>query len=241
MTELASERCEALSAASALPPAGEAEALLAQLPGWERVSGGGPDRLERVFTFDTFAKAWALANEVAAEAEEQGHHPKLTVEWGRTTVAWWTHFLGGVHRNDFVMAARTDAIAARQASAGPVARVVHFEILADDPQALADFYTKCLGWSVYTWGGPQAYWLATARPDKGMGIDGAFMERHFPQGVINTALVDSLGAALETIAANGGKVVFGPTEIPYVGTHAYCEDPQGNLFGVIQEPEAPTG
>ncbi len=236
MSGLASERCETLSSSSFLPSSDETAALLAQLPNWRLVAGDGPDRLECAFTFETFAQAWAFANEVAADAEDQGHHPQLVTEWGRTTVAWWTHFLRGVHRNDFIMAARADAIAARQAAAGPVARVVHFEILADDPAALADFYAKSLGWSVYTWGGPQTYWLAGTRPDKGVGIDGAIMERHFPQGVINTALVDSLDAALEAIAANGGKLVFGPNEIPYVGTHAYCEDPQGNLFGVIEEP-----
>ena len=61
------------------------------------------------------------------------------------------------------------------------------------------------------------------------------MRRQFAQPVINTALVDSLDDALEKTRAAGGKVVFGPQEIPNVGTHAYCEDPEGNLFGVVQE------
>ena len=238
MTNLADERCEALGPGSTLPSAGEAAAMLAELPGWTLVDGGGPPRLERAFSFPTFAAAWAFVNEVAFEAETQGHHPDVSAGWGRATVAWWTHALGGVHRNDFVMAARTDAVAARQAAAGRPARVVHFEILGDDPAALADFYAKTLDWSVFTWEGPQTYWLAGTRPDKGAGIDGALMARHFPQPVINTALVDDLAASIAAVEANGGKLAFGPHEIPYVGTHAYCADPEGNLFGIIQEPSA---
>jgi 4a-hydroxytetrahydrobiopterin dehydratase len=69
----------------------------------------GVKRLERVFTFRDFIEALHFTNAIAAIAEEQGHHPSLTTEWGRVTVAWWTHAIGGLHRNDFVMAARTDA------------------------------------------------------------------------------------------------------------------------------------
>ncbi len=238
MADLANEQCETMSAASTLPPPGDVATMQAEVPEWTLATGDGAPRLERAFAFNSYADAWAFVNEVAAEAEAQGHHPRLTLEWGRATVAWWTHFLGGVHRNDFIMAARTDAIAARMAAPARMARVVHFEILGDDPAALADFYGKCLGWSTFFWDGPQPYWLTTTRPDKGIGIDGAFMHRYFPQPVINTAVVDSLDDALAAIAANGGKLAFGPQEMPGVGTHAYCEDPEGNLFGVIQEPES---
>jgi 4a-hydroxytetrahydrobiopterin dehydratase len=65
--------------------------------------------LERVFTFRDFREALRFTNAIAAIAEAQGHHPSLTTEWGRVTVAWWTHAIGGLHRNDFVMAARTAA------------------------------------------------------------------------------------------------------------------------------------
>lgn len=83
--------------------------MLAQLPGW---TAAGGEKIERTFTFETFAQALEFTIAVAAAAEEQGHHPRLTTEWGRTTVTWWTHYLGGLHENDFIMAARTDAIAA---------------------------------------------------------------------------------------------------------------------------------
>jgi 4a-hydroxytetrahydrobiopterin dehydratase len=43
-------------------------------------------------------------------AEEQGHHPALLTEWGKVTVTWWTHKIKGLHRNDFIMAAKTDKL-----------------------------------------------------------------------------------------------------------------------------------
>ena len=47
---------------------------------------------------------------VGALAESEGHHPALLTEWGRTTVTWWTHKIRGLHRNDFIMAAKTDSL-----------------------------------------------------------------------------------------------------------------------------------
>ena len=123
-----------------------------------------------------------------------------------------------------------------------MSRVIHFEILGDDPERLAEFYRAALGWEIQSWEDAAEqgveYWLVSTGAKDAAGIDGAIMRRQFPQPVINTALVESLDAALDNIRAAGGKVVFGPQEIPGVGTHAYCEDPEGNLFGVIQEPEA---
>jgi 4a-hydroxytetrahydrobiopterin dehydratase len=84
-------------------------ALLAQIPAWSLVERDGVTRLERVFTFPDFREALGFTNAIGAIAEQQGHHPALTTEWGRVTVAWWTHAIDGLHRNDFVMAARTDA------------------------------------------------------------------------------------------------------------------------------------
>jgi 4a-hydroxytetrahydrobiopterin dehydratase len=82
--------------------------LRPQVPEWNVREVDGVPRLERVFEFPDFARALAFTNRVGAIAEEQGHHPALLTEWGRVTVGWWTHKIGGLHRNDFVMAARTD-------------------------------------------------------------------------------------------------------------------------------------
>ena len=86
----------------------EVERLLPEVSGWRVVERDGVDSLEREFGFADFASALAFTNGIGALAEEAGHHPALLTEWGRVTVAWWTHAIGGLHRNDFVMAARTD-------------------------------------------------------------------------------------------------------------------------------------
>jgi 4a-hydroxytetrahydrobiopterin dehydratase len=90
------------------------EAELAELkpkvPDWQIVEQDGVKRLKRVFKFDDFAQALAFTNQVGEIAEEEDHHPVLVTEWGRVTVTWWTHKIGGLHRNDFVMAAKTDGL-----------------------------------------------------------------------------------------------------------------------------------
>ncbi len=70
----------------------------------------GIDRLERVFKFQNFAKALAFTDKVGKIAEEEGHHPAILTEWGRVTVTWWTHKIKGLHRNDFIMAAKTGRV-----------------------------------------------------------------------------------------------------------------------------------
>ena len=91
------------------PPVTEAEIaeFRPQVSGWEIVELDGIKRLRRVFSFDDFAQALEFTNKVAALAEKEGHHPALMTEWGRTTVTWWTHKIAGLHRNDFIMAAKT--------------------------------------------------------------------------------------------------------------------------------------
>jgi len=90
---------------------GELAALAREVPAWRVVEREGVRRLERVFSFPDFVAALAFTNRVGAAAESEGHHPALLTEWGRVTVTWWTHAIDGLHRNDFIMAARTDALA----------------------------------------------------------------------------------------------------------------------------------
>jgi 4a-hydroxytetrahydrobiopterin dehydratase len=84
--------------------------LRPQVPHWELVEIDGIKRLQRVFSFPDFARALDFTNSVGRLAEEEGHHPALLTEWGRTTVSWWTHKIKGLHRNDFIMAAKTDQL-----------------------------------------------------------------------------------------------------------------------------------
>ena len=81
-----------------------------QVPEWQVVEREDIKRLERVFRFRNFAQALAFTNKVGEQAEEEGHHPALLTEWGKVTVTWWTHKIGGLHQNDFIMAARTDEL-----------------------------------------------------------------------------------------------------------------------------------
>jgi len=84
------------------------KAFWPQVPDWSIVEVDNVKRLERVFRFDNFAHALAFTNKLGEIAEEEGHHPALLTEWGKVTVTWWTHKIGGLHRNDFIMAARSD-------------------------------------------------------------------------------------------------------------------------------------
>ena len=108
MSELAKMKCEACRKDAPRLTAEETAALLGQVSGWQVVEREGIPRLERVFEFTDFAGALAFTNSVGAIAEEEDHHPALLTEWGRVTVGWWTHKIKGLHRNDFIMAAKTD-------------------------------------------------------------------------------------------------------------------------------------
>ena len=108
--ELASETCVACHPNSPKVSAQEAEALLAGLPGWEVETAGGIDRLSHRFRLANFRAALEFANRVGELADEADHHPEITIEWGAATVHWWTHTIHGLHRNDFIMAARTTSV-----------------------------------------------------------------------------------------------------------------------------------
>jgi 4a-hydroxytetrahydrobiopterin dehydratase len=73
-------------------------------------------KLTRVFRFGDFAEALAFTNALGELAEEEDHHPALLTEWGRVTVTWWTHKIKGLHRNDFVMAAKADEVYRRMSA-----------------------------------------------------------------------------------------------------------------------------
>ncbi len=112
MSMLSSGKCTPCRGDS--PRATEAEIgeLKAQIPDWKLADREGILRLERVFPFKDFAEALAFTNRVGALAETEGHHPAILTEWGRVTVTLWTHKIRGLHRNDFIMAAKVDSLAA---------------------------------------------------------------------------------------------------------------------------------
>ncbi len=81
------------------------------VPEWSIVERDGVKRLEKAFKFKDFAGALAFTVRLGELAESEDHHPSILTEWGKVTVSWWTHAIHGLHRNDFVMAAKTDALA----------------------------------------------------------------------------------------------------------------------------------
>ena len=81
-----------------------------QVPDWQLVERDGIKRLERTFKFPDFVEALAFTNRVGELAEAEAHHPAILTEWGKVTVTWWTHKIKGLHRNDFIMAAKTDQL-----------------------------------------------------------------------------------------------------------------------------------
>ena len=93
----------------------EVAELRPQIPDWKIEERENIPHLERVFKFDNFAQALAFTNQVGEIAEAEGHHPALLTEWGRTTVTWSTHKIKGLHRNDFIMAAKTDWLYSQKA------------------------------------------------------------------------------------------------------------------------------
>jgi 4a-hydroxytetrahydrobiopterin dehydratase len=115
MTQLADEGCVPCRAGS--PPLTDVERqeLHQDAPAWSIELVDGVPRLEREFAFGNFTGAMRFAVVVGRVADEQDHHPELVVTWGRVKVSWWTHAIGGLHRNDFIMAAKTDALHAGEA------------------------------------------------------------------------------------------------------------------------------
>lgn len=88
----------------------EIAALMPEVPGWRVVEAAGVRRLTREFGFPDFAAAMAFAFRAGEIAEQEQHHPDLHVAWGRVGVEIWTHKIGGLHRNDFILAAKISAI-----------------------------------------------------------------------------------------------------------------------------------
>jgi 4a-hydroxytetrahydrobiopterin dehydratase len=92
--------------------AGEVATLAPEVPEWRVVEVEGVKRLERSFRFANFREALGFTVAVGELAEREGHHPDIHLAWGNVRVETWTHKIRGLHRNDFVLAAKIDAIAA---------------------------------------------------------------------------------------------------------------------------------
>jgi 4a-hydroxytetrahydrobiopterin dehydratase len=108
MTELAAKTCTPCR--GGIPPMSEDEAqsYLEGAPDWDLLDQGR--RIERRFQFRNFRDALDFVDRVGALAEQEGHHPDVCFGWGYATVSLRTHKIKGLHENDFIMAAKIDAI-----------------------------------------------------------------------------------------------------------------------------------
>ena len=105
----------------------ESEASSFALP-WDRVrTAVWPERIVKdAVKYPRMVNEWwkfwnarpVMRGAIAELAEAEGHHPALLTEWGKVTVSWWTHKIRGLHRNDFIMAAKTDALVAERYPSG---------------------------------------------------------------------------------------------------------------------------
>ena len=90
---------------------GQTRLFLGEVQGWELVrSAGQPPRIRKLFKFDDFLGSMAFVDKVAALAEAEGHHPDFCVHYAEVDVTLWTHAVGGLSDNDFILAAKIDAI-----------------------------------------------------------------------------------------------------------------------------------
>lgn len=105
---LIKKKCAPCEGGAAPLTAEAARRLAAEVPDW-KVSVE-PPRVSREFTFKDFKRAMKFVNRVADLAEEEGHHPDFHVHWNRVELVLWTHDLGGLSENDFIVAAKVDRL-----------------------------------------------------------------------------------------------------------------------------------
>ncbi len=118
-------------------------------------------------------------------------------------------------------------------------RVVHFEINVDETERAIKFYSDVFGWKIQKWDGPFDYWLITTGEDDEPGINGGLMKRESPSATtVNTIDVPSVDDFAARITAHGGKILQPKAAIPGVGYFAYCQDTEGNTFGIMESDES---
>jgi uncharacterized protein len=118
--------------------------------------------------------------------------------------------------------------------------IIHFEIPANDVEKLKRFYEEVFGWKIVQASGPIEYWVIQTVPvdPNGMllrpGVNGGMYKKLPESKPVNYFAVESISDFLEKIEKLGGKVTQPKQEVPEIGWIAAAEDPEGNLFALIQ-------
>ncbi|MCJ8327087.1 MAG: 4a-hydroxytetrahydrobiopterin dehydratase [Campylobacterales bacterium] len=110
MSELIKQKCEACHVDAPKVSDEELASLMSMIPSWTPIVVDEVMQLQRVYKFKNFKKALEFTNKVAVLAEEEFHHPGILTEWGKVTVTYWTHAIKGLHKNDFICAAKTEEL-----------------------------------------------------------------------------------------------------------------------------------
>ena len=114
-------------------------------------------------------------------------------------------------------------------------RITHFEISANEPEKMVEFYESVFGWKITKWDGPIEYWMVATGDPETPGIDGGiFRPGELFTGTVNTVEVDDIDAMVEKVVENGGQLVVAKNPIPGIGHQAYCKDIEGTIFGLHQ-------
>jgi 4a-hydroxytetrahydrobiopterin dehydratase len=106
--QLLAAKCKPLKGPQHALARAKTDSLLAELPGWKLGPDGGD--LRKNFKFPDFSQALAFVNALGWIAERENHHPDLELGWGRCLVRFSTHDVGGISLNDFICAAKTEAL-----------------------------------------------------------------------------------------------------------------------------------
>lgn len=109
MSDLASNTCEACRIDAPRVSDDEASILINEIEGWD-VIDDGVKKLKKEFSFSNYSDSVNFSNKVADMADKEDHHPQIILEWGKVTVIWWSHKIKGLHKNDFICAAKTNKI-----------------------------------------------------------------------------------------------------------------------------------
>jgi predicted enzyme related to lactoylglutathione lyase len=117
-----------------------------------------------------------------------------------------------------------------------MARVTHFDLIAEDVERAIAFYTEAFDWKIEKWDGPMDYWLIATGDREKDGIDGGLSQGtpNMPNGEL-TLRVDSLDDAVAKTVEAGGTITRERSAIPGVGWLAMIKDTEGNQFGLMQE------
>lgn len=109
MNDLSSQSCEACQIDAPKVPQDQIQILLSEINGWVLIDEP-INKIQKIFSFKSYKDSVDFSNKVASLADDEDHHPQIVLEWGKVTVIWWSHKIEGLHKNDFICAAKTDKL-----------------------------------------------------------------------------------------------------------------------------------